>query len=212
MNKLKLAGAISAIGLAQFFYVPSALAAVEQCDIDTVMRESHDRIMKGTEDYYEGIEDGIKGGVSSIDVNRGSCSEIIDKLGMLVRMKVPMSFTGMVNNITDMLVAQACKMADQVVTDLVNNFQFGVGDPYGIVDIGIGGSTNGGGSGIQVDEYDIVEKAKDAAIDVITGKMNNASGQVGGGLKDIMSGATDRKRPDVDDTLRKGIDDALKNL
>lgn len=187
----------------------TSVYARDNCDIDRDM-EIMLKGMNKAEDRI--IEDGVKRPVTTaigkIDVKKGSCLPALDAFDALMRMRMP-SFGALLGGFFQIIKDMACKFANDFIDDQINSIDLNFGDPYGIFNIGIGGTTHGNG-GFTNETYDVSQIVSDAAMNAIT----NAIGSQMGGVGNIGSGLTGPKDriPKIENTIGNGVRDAFKGL
>lgn len=191
----------------------SASAATDdECDIDKSMLAMLKAVNKNEERMIKnGVEKPVKGGIKNIDVKAGACLPALDMFDSLMRMRMP-SFGALMGGFFQMIKDMACEFANDFLEDEINGFDLSIGDPYGIVSVGIGGTTNGDG-GVVTENYDIGAVVKDAAVDAISNAVKDQVGGITGGssFSSGISGPQDRI-PRIEDTINSGVGDAFKGL
>lgn len=187
----------------------ASVYARDNCDIDRDMRimlagmnKSEDRIIE------QGVKTPATKAIGKIDVKKGSCLPALDAFDALMRMRMP-SMGAMLGGFFQIIKDMACKFANDFIDDQINSIDLNFGDPYGIFNIGIGGTTHGNG-GFTAETYDVSQIVSDAAINAI----KNAIGSQIGGVGGIGSGITGPKDriPKIENTIGNGVRDAFKGL
>lgn len=188
------------------------IASADECAVDDRMLKTLKAVNKNEERMIKsGVEQPVGAVIRNIDVKKGSCLPALDAFDGLMRMRIP-SLKAMAGNIIQMIKGMACNFANEFIENEINGFDLSIGDPYGIVSVGISGTTNGDG-GLVTESYDVGEIAKDAAIDAITGIVRDKTGNIGSGgsFSSQVSGPKDRI-PRVEDSINDGVRDAFKGL
>lgn len=211
-NKITAIALVVALSAGSPFVGGSSLAYADDCAVDTQMKAMLKAINANENKMIDnGVEKPVKSAIKDIDVKEGSCLPILDAFDALMRMRIP-SIGGMLGGFFQMIKDMACEFANDFLEKEINGFDLSIGDPYGIVSIGVGGTTNGDG-GLVTDSYDIGAVAKDAAVNAITGAVIDKVGNIGGGgsFSSGISGPQDRI-PRVEDTINSEVRDAFKGL
>lgn len=212
MNKNKVTALALAIALAFTPLSVSASNAKDECAIDQNLRAMLKAVNANEEKLIErSVEKPVKDVIRNVDVKKGGCLPALDAFDALMRMRIP-SIGSMMGGFFNMIKKMACEFANDFIEQEINGFDLSIGDPYGIVSVGIGGTTNGDG-GLVTDDYDIGKMASDAAVDAVTGAVKDAVGGVTGGksFSSGISGPQDRI-PRIEDTINDGVRDAFKGL
>lgn len=187
----------------------ASVYARDSCDIDSDMlvmlagmNKSEDKIIE------QGVKKPVSKAIGKIDVKKGSCLPALDAFDTLMRMRMP-SFGAMLGGFFQIIKDMACEFANDFIEDQINSVDLNVGDPYGIFNIGIGGTTYGNG-GITTETYDVSQVVSEAAMNAVT---NAVSGQIGGigGIGSGITGPKDRI-PRIENTIGNGVRDAFKGL
>lgn len=211
-NKVTALALVVALSAGSPFVSDSSLAYADDCAIDSQMKAMLKAVNANENKMINnGVEKPVKGAISDIDVKEGSCLPVLDAFDALMRMRIP-SMGGMMPAIFTMIKDAVCEFANDFIEKEINGLDLSVGDPYGIINVGIGGTTNGDG-GLVTDSYDIGEIVKDAAVDAITNAVSDKVGGINGGgsFSSGISGPKDRI-PRVEDTINDGVRDAFKGL
>lgn len=199
-------GACVLMGFAVF-----ASAADDDCDLDNMMRDARVQMDKMAVGIYENgvgkpMNEAIK---SAPSVKDASCLPMLDKLDMLMRMRIP-SVGGMMGGVMTMIRDMACDMANSFLESAASSVQIGYSDPLGIASVGIGGTTGQGGQ--QVETYDIGKVVQDAAINQIKGAAGSAVRSGAGELRNSLpTGPVDRA-PSIDRTINNEVRGAINGL
>ena len=212
MNKNKVTALALAIALAFTPLSVSASNAKDECAIDQNLKAMLKAVNANEEKLIEkSVEKPVKDVIRNVDVKKGGCLPALDAFDALMRMRIP-SIGSMMGGFFNMIKKMACEFANDFIEQEINGFDLSIGDPYGIVSVGIGGTTNGDG-GLVTDDYDIGKMASDAAVDAVTGAVKDAVGGVTGGksFSSGISGPQDRI-PRIEDTINDGVRDAFKGL
>ena len=212
MNKNKVTALALAIALAFTPLSVSASNAKDECAIDKNLKAMLKAVNANEEKLIEkSVEKPVKDVIRNVDVKKGGCLPALDAFDALMRMRIP-SIGSMMGGFFNMIKKMACEFANDFIEQEINGFDLSIGDPYGVINVGIGGTTNGDG-GLVTDEYDIGKMASDAAVDAVTGAVKDAVGGVTGGksFSSGISGPQDRI-PRIEDTINDGVRDAFKGL
>ena len=213
-----IAKRVSAIALAVALssgvtlFAASPVLAEDRCGIDAQMAAALDRANKNDEDIIEKVRKEVNESIKKADVKDKKCLASLDAIQALMNMRLP-SLSGLMGGLLDMLKDMACEMADDFIDRQINDFGMSFGDPYGIVNVGIGGTTGGDG-GLVVDTYEIDTILKDAAVDAVVGAIENKAGGVtgGGSFSSQIKGPSDRNPRRVEDTINDGVRNAFEGL
>lgn len=211
-NKVTAIALVIALSAGAPFVSGSSLAYADECAVDSQMKAMLKAVNANENKMIDnGVEKPVKGAIKNIDVKEGSCLPVLDAFDTLMRMRIP-SIGGMLGGFFQMIKDLACEFANDFLEEEINGLNLSVGDPYGIVSVGIGGNTNGEG-GLVTESYDIGAVVKDAAVDAITGAVSDKVGGINGGgsFSSGISGPQDRI-PRVEDTINSGVRDAFKGL
>lgn len=190
----------------------TAQAASDECEIDKIMRDNRVQMDKMAVGIYEnGVRKPIESAIKSAPtVKDASCLPMLDKLDMLMRMRIP-SIGGALGGLMTKIMDMACDMANSYLESMANSVQIGYSDPLGIASVGIGGTTGGDG-GMQVDEYDLGEVVEDAAMGAVGSAVGGAvRGNASDLRKNLPTGPVDRA-PRIENTVRQEVNGAINGL
>lgn len=175
--------------------------AMDECEIDDAMRLTRENTIKAESTFVDkGLRDQSMKTAEQVDTKEGACLPSLDGLGTDIMSKFPGLGGG---NIFDAIKNMICRAGDQFIRDTVEGMDYSIGDPYGIAQVGIGGSTTGGSRDHQ--EYSFgeavlggVESAAEDRIDEASrnfpkvttpshrGPARSGSGAVGDGVQDAL--------------------------
>lgn len=191
--------------------VPSIGYAKEgECYIDDSMNAMLKAVNASEDKMIEDVAKKTTEVIRDVDVKKGSCLPALDAFDALLRMRIP-SIGGVMGGFFKMIKDMACAAANDFLEKEINGIDITVGDPYGVIKVGVGGTTGGNG-GVDVDDYDLGGIVTDAAVDAIGGAIKDkVSGSGIGGITSGISGPQDRI-PKVEDTINDGVRDAIKGL
>ena len=178
----------------------------DECELDSMMNERRIQLDKMAVGIYENnVTKPIGAAIESAPtVKDASCLPMLDTLDMLMRMRIP-SMGGIMTKIADM----ACSAANSYLSNMANSVQIGYSDPYGIASVGVGGSTNGGGT--QVDSYDVGDVAARVAENAARAAMNKGTSEAGQVVRQLPSGAQNRTRS-VESRANSEVNSAINGL
>lgn len=211
-NKVTALTLVVALSAGSPFVSDSSLAYADDCAVDSQMEAMLKAVNANESNMIDkGVKKPIKDAIRDIDIKKGSCLPALDFFDALMRMRIP-SMGGMLGGFFQMIKDMACEFANDFIEKEINGFDLSIGDPYGIISVGIGGTTNGDG-GLVTETYDIGAIVKDAAVDAITKSVTDKVGGIssGGSFSSGISGPKDRI-PRVEDTINDGVRDAFKGL
>jgi len=183
----------------------------DDCEIDKMMRDTRVQMDKMAVGIYEnGVKKPVNAAIKSApSVKDASCLPMLDKLDMLMRMRIP-SIGGALGGVMTMIRDMACDMANSYLENMANSVQVGYSDPLGIASIGIGGTTGQGGS--QIEEYDLGEVVKDSVGNAVGGAIGGAVSNTAGDLrKSLPTGPSDR-RSSINSTINQEVKGAINGL
>ncbi len=202
--KLNAVVLVGIVGLCSFQAQASASGADAECDVDVAMRQTNERMKELTNSGFDNNRNEV---INAPTVKDASCLPIFDDLDGLIRVRVP-DFGG-AGGIMSKVRAYACKMADGVIRQAASRATASVGDPYGVVSVGVGSTTGEGG--VQTETYDIGKVVEQAATGAIGQGGSVIRGEAGAVVNEIPRGPIDR-RPSIEGTIRNGANDAIKGL
>lgn len=133
-------------------------ALADECDIDQALRDKRVAMNRHAK---EKIDQGSKAAMDGApSVKDGACVAVLDQLDGLIRARIPTigGIDGILSGVRDM----ACEVANDTVSTIAKRAEANIGDPYGIVSVGVG--TTSGEGGMQTDTYDMTKVLGDAAI------------------------------------------------
>lgn len=183
------------------------------CDIDEMMDTNRKKMdeMAVTE-YEKNLSKPMAKMIESAPtVKDASCLPILDTMDSLLRLRLP-SMGALMGGIMAKIRDMACKYANDFIASVVGKLQYTVSDPYGIASVGIGGTTEEGAGGVQVDRYDFSKVVSDQVMQVAKQKaMEYAREGAGKAMKSLPSPTSDRT-PRVEDSVKDGLKDVLDGI
>lgn len=182
----------------------------DECELDSMMNERRIQLDKMAVGIYENnVTKPIGAAIESAPtVKAASCLPVLDKLDALMRMRIP-SMGGVMGGIMTKIADMACSAANSYLSNMANSVQIGYSDPYGIASVGIGGSTNGGGT--QVETYDVAEVAARVAENAARAAMNKGSSEAGQVVRQLPSGAPNRTQS-IESRANSEVNSAINGL
>lgn len=181
-----------------------------ECDLDRSMREARSQMLAIEDDAIDAWLHGPSASAASrINVKDGACLPSLDNLGALIQGRFP-SFgsLGGFGDIFSAMKDMVCKAADDYLEGLIGSSSVKLGDPYGVFDISVSGSTSG--SSTNTDTYD----AGGAVRDGVRGAANDRA-------RDAINSLPDKPRtPGIGgaspnaggSSVSQGVRDAFNNL
>ncbi|NNB34026.1 hypothetical protein [Pseudomonas fragi] len=214
MNKLKP----TALLLCGCLVLPINFAQAESvtttdsaCDIDDMMTANvrkMDEMAVGI--YKKNLEVPIANQIETApNVKDASCLPILDTLDTLLRMRIPSTgalMSGIMAKIRDM----SCKFANDFISGIAGKLSYNISDPYGVASIGVG-ATNGSG-GVQTETYDFGAIVADKVADAAAAKAREISREQTKAVTNSLPNAASDRTPRIENTIDKGVKDAMDGL
>lgn len=185
----------------------------QPCDIDSMMdanRVTMDQMAVGI--YKKNLQDPMAAQIESAPtVKDASCLPILDTMDTLIRLRIPSTgalLGGLMAKIRDM----ACKYANDFIAGVVTKLNYNVSDPYGVVSLGAGASTDGKG-GVQTTQYDFSKVVSDAVQDVARQKTLEYTSEASSAARTALPSPTsDRTTRTLQNNVSTGLKDAINGL
>lgn len=187
-------------------------AHADECEIDQAMRDERIAMNRHAK---EKIDQGSKAAMDGApSVKDGSCMPILDQLDGLIRARIPTISSigeGILSGVRDL----ACEVANDTVSTIASRAEANIGDPYGIVSVGVGATTGEGG--VQTDTYDFTKVLGDAAMRAA----GQAAGSVAGSaardaVNSIPEEVSDRNprsaESSINEATRGAVNEAINGL
>lgn len=183
------------------------------CDLDRSMREARSQMLAIEDDAIDAwLHTPSASGVSRINVKEGSCLPSLDDLGGLIQGRFPsfgsLGGLGSFGDIFSAMKDMVCQAGDDYLRGLMGSSRVRLGDPYGVFEISVSGSTSG--SSTDMDYYDAGEAFRDGARRAANDRARDAINSLPDKPKTPSIGGD---RPNAgSSSVSQGVRDALNNL